>query len=438
VRRFLTHFFRYEVGRSRLIQLDVLRGIAILLVLLNHWPKFPGSDLGWLRDLSLPLSAGFWSGVDLFFVLSGFLIGGILISEKRATGAIDIKRFWIRRGFKIWPSYYIYVAVLAVLTALFYVDHSIPGAQLAGLKVNAVKLFYVQNYFHSTKLPYVPVPLGNHTWSLAVEEHFYILLPLVLLALERIRRVSFPMVTAAMMIGCLSLRLLHYNRPMDWTWDYKVTHVRLDSLFVGVFLAYLSYEHTSVFRWCSRHRMLLGAVGLAFILPMSMIRLGDGPFVRTIGYTFLAVGYSCLLIVFVTTEPGEGPLGRAMDSSAGRAVAWVGFWSYSIYLWHIELVNLIEYLAAKQFASSSISTSLWPKFPWNDLWFLTYLTATIVLGALIGHLIERPILVLRDRIYPSRVRSAVERDWSNPSRPDDRAGNMDSERTPTDKPDQSD
>lgn len=111
---------------GRLIQLDVLRGIAIALVLFEHRPNTPKGPPGWIDGLIAPISAALWTGVDLFFVLSGYLVGGLLISEMAKSGRIDLKRFWIRRGFKIWPSYYLYLAVLAIVTALFYVNHSVP------------------------------------------------------------------------------------------------------------------------------------------------------------------------------------------------------------------------------------------------------------------------------------------------------------------------
>ena len=201
-----------------------------------------------------PFSKSFWTGVDLFFVLSGYLVGGLLIAEMRKSGRIDLKRFWIRRGFKIWPSYYLYIAVLSILTALFYVDHAVPGAQRIGLMINSIKLVYLQNYFTTFKPPYLVHPLGTHVWSLAVEKHFYILLPLLLVISARFWRVILPAATFVLLVACLGFRLTTYDKPMDWTWHYAATHVRIDSLFFGAFLAFLSHEHPATIRWIARRR----------------------------------------------------------------------------------------------------------------------------------------------------------------------------------------
>ena len=106
----------------RVIQLDFLRGIAILLVIGDHNPAWGlERQLGILR---LPVQLwhrGGWTGVDLFFVLSGFLIGGLLFTELIKRGRLDIKRFMVRRGFKIWPSYYLFV--VAIVAWLCLHDH---------------------------------------------------------------------------------------------------------------------------------------------------------------------------------------------------------------------------------------------------------------------------------------------------------------------------
>ena len=144
-------------------RLDVLRGVAVVMVLVHHSPTRLG---GWVQ-------AG-WSGVDLFFVLSGFLVSGLLFKEYLAAGRIRPWRFYLRRGFKIYPNLYVMLAVAAVLQAAL-------GPPLVPRLVLHDALF-VQNYLG---------PWWGHTWSLAVEEHFYLLLPPVLLLLlssHRFRR----------------------------------------------------------------------------------------------------------------------------------------------------------------------------------------------------------------------------------------------------------
>src|ERR1035437_9382524 len=100
--------------KSRMLQLDILRGSAILLVIGHHYdsPSFPPGHLRWL---TVGLWRFGWTGVDLFFVLSGFLVGGLLIKELHTRSSLDIKRFLVRRMFRIWPSYYLYLTWLLIL-----------------------------------------------------------------------------------------------------------------------------------------------------------------------------------------------------------------------------------------------------------------------------------------------------------------------------------
>lgn len=407
----------------RVMQLDILRGIAVLMVLINHKPHYPATDGFWLDDLLLPFSRALWTGVDLFFVLSGYLVGGLLIAELRKSGRIDLKRFWVRRGLKIWPTYYLYLAFLVVVTAVFYVDHSRPGWLRAAFLVQSVKAVYIQNYFQPTLAPTVLNIPGTHTWTLAVEEHFYFILPLVLVALSKRWRTALPIVTLVVFVGCLALRLRHYHWPMDWRWDYQATHIRIDSLFFGVFLAYLSHEHPNVLRWVARRRGFVLASGLLLILPMLVFPLGD-PFVKTFGYSCLSLGYGCVLLAVITTEPGVGALGRLVGSRASNALAWVGLWSYSIYIWHVDLMSLFTDLAARW-------GTVWT-FPWRYSYCAVYVVASVALGALLGHLVEKPALVWRDRLFPSRANSAVATGWREqpasgpvPSHVDDRRADAD-------------
>src|ERR1700732_285133 len=127
-------------------RLDILRCIAILLVIARH--TYPRIWIG---------KAG-WMGVDLFFVLSGFLISGLLFAEYKKNRSINWKRFLIRRGLKLYPAFYVFL-LATFLTQLGF-------KQVSGLSNYLGEIFYVQNYG-----PYI----WSHTWSLAVEEHFYIL-----------------------------------------------------------------------------------------------------------------------------------------------------------------------------------------------------------------------------------------------------------------------
>lgn len=135
--------------------LDVLRGLAVLLVLGRHGREMPADLPAGVRDFfSLWLQMG-WVGVDLFFVLSGFLVSGLLMREHASYGRINALRFVVRRGFKIYPLFWCLITATALVRPVR--DEPLPAGQLLA------ELFFVQNYFDG---------LWNHTWSLAVEEHF--------------------------------------------------------------------------------------------------------------------------------------------------------------------------------------------------------------------------------------------------------------------------
>lgn len=149
--------------RTRLKQLDVLRAVAVLLVLCSQVHSFD-----WLQRCG-------WIGVDLFFVLSGFLVSGLLYSEYKKYGSLSPKRFLVRRGLKIYPALYTFVigsVILMLLTRM-----KIP------LDLLLAEILFVQNYYGA---------LWGHTWSLCIEEHFYLLLTAGLYLLWRRASVEMP------------------------------------------------------------------------------------------------------------------------------------------------------------------------------------------------------------------------------------------------------
>jgi peptidoglycan/LPS O-acetylase OafA/YrhL len=150
---------------ARLAGLDVLRAVAVLLVIGRHAAPCPQQAPAGYRAVVDSWARGGWVGVDLFFVLSGFLIAGLLLREHAARGRIDYGRFLLRRGLKIYPPFWLLLAATVAMWSA--AGRTPPATQLAA------ELFYVQNYWPG---------LLPHTWSLAVEEHFYLLLPLVLIA----------------------------------------------------------------------------------------------------------------------------------------------------------------------------------------------------------------------------------------------------------------
>jgi peptidoglycan/LPS O-acetylase OafA/YrhL len=331
--------------------LDALRCIAILLVIGFH-----------LNFYSLWGRAG-WIGVDLFFVLSGFLISGLLFQEYKNKGKIDIKRFLIRRGLKIYPSFYLLIAAAAILS---FVKHS------PQLRTQVIfSSIFAQNYYNGKAFTVLA-----HTWSLAVEEHFYLMLPFLLLLLITLKRSEpfrpIPGIFVFVALNCLAFRCFSLSAGHE----ARATHLRLDSLFAGVAVGYIYHYEPRLFQKLSRGYSLLFAI----ILCSPAILLDHrNRLMQTIGLTSLLFGFSLLVIWSVSRTP-RSAIGRLVVGGAAR----IGFYSYSIYLWHTVVAEF--YLS--RFALSALN-------------FWVCLAATVAMGVVMGRLVEAPYLALREKIAPS-------------------------------------
>ena len=205
---------------DRSAPLDALRGLAVLAVLGVHLE--PGGAGGPRTQAVLALwEAHGWVGVDLFFVLSGFLIGSLLIREQEQTGAVRVGRFLIRRGFKIYPLYY--TMLLWTMLPLWVMGNAVP------LPTVFSEALFVQNYGPSL----YPV-----TWSLAIEEHFYLLFAgAIWLARGRKWTERVLPVVVGLGLAVLAVRALTVLVVPPEQWPMHATHVRLDALLWGVAIA---------------------------------------------------------------------------------------------------------------------------------------------------------------------------------------------------------
>jgi len=378
--------YQSSTGNKRAIQLDVLRGLAILLVLLYHCPMH-GQDLGVMSPVLSPLIAYGWTGVPMFFVLSGFLVGGLLFKEIRATGKANVPRFLIRRAFKIWPAYFAFMAYYVVKLA----HRKEPLRQVfMELWPNFLQ---IQNY--------IPTP-AHHLWSIAVEEHFYLVFALVIALLVRgtatVKRLKFiPWVTLALLIACLGLRLLNWNIPFENYTHMWRTHLCVDALFLGVYVGYIYHFHPELFERWTAHRGWIFGFALVANLPMFFLPKTN-PFVFSFGLSLLALGDAALVVAVAPPPRSREPASSFWSLPITRLVGWIGVYSYSIYLWQEDL------------ATQPLITSLpvlWHYGPHTTqaILFLTlHFTGSVLAGVIMAKLIEFPALRLRDRLMPSGSR----------------------------------
>jgi peptidoglycan/LPS O-acetylase OafA/YrhL len=301
--------------------LDILRGVAILMVIGQHAAWHDGF-------LGAICTRGGWAGVDLFFVLSGFLVSGLLFKDPAAG------RFLARRAWKIYPAFWALMLVTAFV-------EDVPPRILVN------ELLFIQNYAGCFWL---------HTWSLAVEEHFYITLPFALLALRRWSYKPLPWLVLSIVLASTVARLFAGFSPFDPVVGHY-THLRLDSLWVGVFCRWILQNPTAA-TWCSTNFRRLILCGAPVTISPFVFNMGNA-----LGITILAAGNGLLV------------LGMVNSKLRLPALQFVGRHSYSIYLWHIP----IQYWLAPS--------------P------LVFAIISVLAGAAMSKLIESPLLTIRDRIH---------------------------------------
>lgn len=363
---------------------DLLRAIAILLVMLWHLPG-PATPMAleWLKPYG-------WAGVDLFFVLSGYLIGSQLLSRLARGQAPSFRDFYLRRAFRILPAF---LAVLA-LYRVFPDLRENPTMQSSWRF-----LTFTMNF----GLDYSATGAFTHAWSLCVEEHFYLLFPVLVLLVSRLRWSGWVVVIACgVLMGGMVLRAALWLNAMSppiaagntarlaptyLETIYYPTYCRLDGLLFGVLLAAFKIYKPDQWRRCLNPlwALVVGLVALAlavmtFYWPTAPIF--HGPILTlagaTFGYPLLSFAFTCVLAASLEWERVFGT--RRVPGAQTIAVT-----SYSIYLSH----KLVEHSAEIFFGKQAIS---------GIGGFAMYFAIGIAAGALLWAIVERPFLLLRDRV----------------------------------------
>jgi peptidoglycan/LPS O-acetylase OafA/YrhL len=315
-----------DVRLSYLPGLDGLRAFAVIAVLLYH------AELPWIR--------GGFLGVEVFFVISGYLITTLLLTEWHQQGRINLMGFWLRRARRLLPALYLLLAVTLSFAVVF-----LPG-EVARLRDDALAAFgYVtnwylilgeQSYFETVGRP----SLLQHLWSLAVEEQFYLLWPLLLaialwgaapLGRWRRRRLAL-FIALAGAAGSALLMATLYQPDVDPSRVYYGTDTRVAGLLFGAALAFV-WAPGQTSRWTGRTRLLLldvaGLVALGTLVWFCLRLDQYQPFLFQGGFALVALATTVVILVAVHphTHLGSHLLGW-------RPLRWIGLRSYSIYLWH--------------------------------------------------------------------------------------------------------
>jgi peptidoglycan/LPS O-acetylase OafA/YrhL len=326
---------------ARIPALDGLRGVAILLVLLRHG-VFGVSSVQGVESHSpvtfLLLAAGqlTWSGVDLFFVLSGFLIGGILLDARLSPRYFQT--FYLRRAYRILPLYFL-VMGLSLLPHLVAEFSPARAARISPLPIPwwAYALF-IQNFWMAHLGTFGPSGIGI-TWSLAIEEQFYLTIPLLI---RKIRPHSLLIVLLTMIFCAPWLRvLLHSSMLFPGLASYVLMPTRADALCLGV-LAALLVRNQTFWNWLLSHRRILWSVTALFFLGtcyMTWQGYNALSLPMTIwGFSWLAAFYTCILLIAIL--PGRGIVPRILET---RSLMHLGTLAYCGYLVHVAFMNALRH-----------------------------------------------------------------------------------------------
>jgi peptidoglycan/LPS O-acetylase OafA/YrhL len=370
---------------ARLPGLDTLRAVAIVAVMLYHLKPFLPESMAVVAQFG-------WMGVDLFFVLSGYLIGTQLLKPYASGDRPSIWSFYRRRAYRILPAYLVVLWIYLVCPAWRESSALPPLWQFLTFTVN---LFFVDFSQHAF----------SHVWSLCVEEHFYLVLPLLVIWLMRrpsLRKTVF-VIGGVILFGiCFrGYKLLPLIAPSGWSgrevpddfgtfyyrYLYYPTYSRLDGLVVGVTLALVRISRPGWWSWLTRRGHAALVVGLGFAGVVCWMFRNDGMSDETkiaawgtvIGFPLLAVG---LGLVVVSSVSSDGWLSRFSVPGA-ELLATLAF---SLYLTHKEVAHLDRrYLTSLTEARDAKTVAIYAA------------TCLLAAGALYG-LVERPFMVLRDRL----------------------------------------
>jgi peptidoglycan/LPS O-acetylase OafA/YrhL len=382
--------------------LDALRGLAILLVMLGHFSHFDGMPPVVLVDRMVKTFAGVgWVGVDLFFVLSGFLITGILYDSK--GGGHYFRNFFARRVLRIFPLYYgCLVVFLVVLPLLFPNDW---GYQ--ALRKDAFWYWTYLTNLQTARFGFPNFPVLGHFWSLAIEEQFYLVWPAVILLSSRsdLIRICFLCIVGAFVVR-VAFVLGGYGEAA-----YVLTPARMDSLAVGAVLAIAARSPSGLKRMARLARptaAIVGAVLVAMFVWRGGLAPGD-PIMKTIGHTLLACFFGALLVLALISAP-QSVTGRFFASSR---LAFFGRYSYALYVIHVPILLL----GLGRFVPLDLVPTVFGSLLLKKVVFVSFAMAVSVALAMISwHFYEKQFLKLK-KFFPYQspeVRVAPPRPTTTP------------------------
>lgn len=372
-----------EAGRRKLQALDGIRGVAVLAVMCAHFERFlpPAASLAPVRTV---MTYG-WVGVDLFFVLSGFLITGILLQTRTAVNYFQ--SFYIRRFLRIFPIYYLTLfGVFGVLALAANIPNVPPPNQRWSY------FLYLQNWIPFWTGVWPPNVLG-HFWSLAVEEQFYLVWPACVLLLSPRALLRTAVLLCAGILIARCIWVLHAGATPALMLG---TPTRIDTLLFGSIAALMFTRSAGLS--APRNLPLISTVALTAVAVGVIITTWHGApsnsfgFIASVGYTLLATGFGAL-VLYAALRDGCG--GLVQRIFCNRTLGRVGQYSYGMYVYHVPLLGGLELLVYRHLPIALRANPLF------GLLYIAVLAAgTFAVAAVSFKLIEAPLLRLKRKAEP--------------------------------------
>jgi peptidoglycan/LPS O-acetylase OafA/YrhL len=365
------------VLRSHLPTLDSLRGVAILLVLIFHF-KGEATGTNWLGHAVAAAGHFGWVGVDLFFALSGFLITRILLDHRDSDGYY--RNFYARRTLRIFPLYYAALVAVMLVAPALHVDNNfrkIEGGGTWWLWVYLTNVGLVVSPHHTF------AGIGStltHFWSLAVEEHFYLVWPFLV---ARLGSRGLGGACVAGIAGALAFRCAAFASGADWETAYYLTPMRVDALMAGALLALLERNG----RLPQVGLALAGCAACTAAFVGLCLFAGSAhpqhPLVGTIGISLAAAAAACAVAVAARLPQKRIP--------GGAALAVMGKYSYGMYVWHLAMLYVMSKYGGRALATRLAGTGVVA-----DLLFIVIASAATFAVAVVSyHAFEQHFLKLK-------------------------------------------
>lgn len=358
--------------------LDLIRLVAILLVLGRHAGiEVPKDDVVGNAFMHYWVQGG-WVGVDIFFVLSGFLVSGLIFKEWKINHRVNLKRFVIRRLLKICPSFW-----MLILSSIILPQKT---SQPISIHSTLSELLFLQNYFPG---------FWNHTWSLAVEIHFYLMLVLVCGCCIYFKKDSedpfrnLPIVFLSIALLSLIFRMQAIRiQPYTFYQNLFPTHLRMDSLMFGVLLSWLwSFRDLGSYIQNRLVRTYLVISGLVLILPAFIFKIEANSWISVYGVICFYLGAGMIITGCISST--------TLSKNYFTKLAKLGTYSYSIYIWHMPVRESI----LPQFYK--LISPLFSSISWQ-VNLLFYTLGSIIFGLIMANILEYPMLIVRERWFPDK------------------------------------